>query len=88
MPKIGANFQYESNQPNFERDQYATLVALKAVNVIDDGHVAFCQETGKHYEFHQNNTVDSTLGKWREWPQETESIPNSTIDNMISGANT
>lgn len=66
---IGDNFNYQANKPNFERDSFATLAAMKAYpeTSIDDGHISYCAETDKHYKFLSSNTVDDTTGKWREF---------------------
>lgn len=66
---IGDNFKYQANKPNFERDSFATLEAMKAYpeTSIDDGHLSYCAETNKHYKFLSSNTVDETTGKWREF---------------------
>lgn len=66
---IGDNFKYQANKPNFERDSFATLEAMKAYpeTSIDDGHLSYCAETNKHYKFLSSNTVDKTTGKWREF---------------------
>lgn len=66
---IGDNFNYQANKPNFERDSFATLAAMKAYpeTSIDDGHISYCAETDKHYKFLSSNSVDATTGKWREF---------------------
>ena len=70
---IGDNFKYQANKPNFERDSFATLEAMKAYpeTSIDDGHLSYCAETNKHYKFLSSNTVDETTGKWREFETTT-----------------
>lgn len=64
---IGDNFRLKSLKPNFERDQYQTLAAMAAVkdSQLDDGHIAFCVETGKTYRYLKANEVDATTGRWR-----------------------
>lgn len=73
---IGDNFNYQANKPNFERDSFKTLSAMKAYpeTSIDDGHISYCAETDKHYKFLSSNTVDSTTGKWREF-ETGDSLP-------------
>lgn len=65
---VGAGFRLRSPQQNFERDSYATLEEMK--NVIDstlpDIFTATCLETGKLYIYKKDNSIDATLGKWRE----------------------
>lgn len=64
---IGDNFSYNGKKPNFERDSFETLAALKvfAEANIDNGHIAYCAETNKHYIFNSSNSDDATTGKWR-----------------------
>lgn len=64
---IGDNFQYQGRKPNFERDRYASLAEMKAVSqaVIDDGHIAFCEEDGHTYRYLSSLPEDAVTGKWR-----------------------
>ena len=64
---IGDNFSYNGKKPNFERDSFETRAALKAFAEanIDNGHIAYCVETNKHYIFNDSNSDDTTTGKWR-----------------------
>lgn len=81
---IGDNFKYQANKPNFERDSFATLEAMKAYpeTSIDDGHLSYCAETNKHYKFLSSNTVDETTGKWREFETGT-SISEDGITGQV-----
>lgn len=65
---IGDNFNYQGQKPNFERDSFETLAAMKAYpeTSIDDGHISYCKEDGKNYQYKYANSVDVTTGKWRE----------------------
>lgn len=65
--KVGDNFSYQGAKPNFERDTFATLSAMKSfpTTSIDEGHISLVLETGKRYKYSASNTVDDTLGKWR-----------------------
>lgn len=74
MPKIGANFQFESREPNFERDSFKTLSEMKACTIIDKGHKSYCQEDGKTYEFNQDNELDEITGMWRVFRDRSEII--------------
>ena len=49
MPQIGANFQFTSRQPNFERDQFDTIAHMAACTVCDEGHKCYCLENQKTY---------------------------------------
>lgn len=65
--KIGSNFTFQGQQPNFERDRFATKDAMKAFpeTSIDDGHLSYCAEDGNTYQFKSSNGVDAVTGKWR-----------------------
>lgn len=65
--KIGSNFTFQGQQPNFERDRFATKAAMKAFPEasIDDGHLSYCAEDGNTYQFKSSNSVDVVTGKWR-----------------------
>lgn len=67
--KIGDNFAYQGKKPNFERDQFTTKAAMSSFPEasIDEGHLAYCMEDGKRYEYKSSNPVDPTTGKWREY---------------------
>lgn len=84
---IGDNFSYNGKKPNFERDSFETLAALKAVAEanIDNGHIAYCIETKKHYIFNDSNSDDATTGKWRVLESEFPNKVNDVVDNKIYG---
>ena len=65
--KIGSNFTFQGQQPNFERDRFTTKAAMKAFpeTSIDDGHLSYCAEDGNTYQFKSSNGVDNVTGKWR-----------------------
>lgn len=65
--KIGSNFTFQGEQPNFERDRFATKADMKAFpeTSIDDGHLSYCVEDGNTYQFKSSNSVDAVTGKWR-----------------------
>lgn len=65
--KIGSNFTFQGEQPNFERDRFATKAAMKAFpeTSIDDGHLSYCAEDGNTYQFKSSNSVYTVTGKWR-----------------------
>lgn len=67
MLKIGDNFDYQGQKPNFARDTFSTLSEMKAYpeTSIDEGHISFCIETGKLYQYKKSNSIDSTNGKWK-----------------------
>ena len=65
--KIGSNFTFQGQQPNFERDRFVTKAAMKAFpeTSIDDGHLSYCAEDGNTYQFKSSNSIDAVTGKWR-----------------------
>lgn len=69
MVQIIDNFEHKSKQPNFVRDQFKTLLDMKSVsdNCIDEGHISYCIQTGKHYIFNSSNDFNVSTGKWREF---------------------
>ena len=80
--KIGANLDFRGKEPNFARDQFETLSEMKSIsdNAIDEGHISYCKETGLHYEFKSENSIDENTGKWREFKPGGE---NTDIDSDI-----
>lgn len=69
MIQVADNFNYRGKKPNFDRDSFDTLKSMKdySDNNIDEGHISYCIETGKHYKYNSNNDIDSTTGKFREF---------------------
>ena len=74
MIQVADNFNYRGKKPNFDRDSFDTLQDMKnySENSLDDGHISYCKETGKHYKFNSNNQSDSTTGKFVE---QHEAVP-------------
>lgn len=64
---INDTFSFKSKRPNFDRDQYETLSAMKNVDdsQIDEGHLAYCIENRNTYKFSSQNAFDEITGKWR-----------------------
>lgn len=61
--------EYLGPDPDFTRQQYATLADMKAVKKgrMPEMYIGFCLETRKWYQYDKNNETDEVLGKWREW---------------------
>ena len=83
--QIGVNFEYKGKLSNFARDSFETLTDMCNVldNDIDEGHISYCVETGKHYTFNRNNAIDVITGKWRlltENPEDLKSVLNLKAD--------
>ncbi|MFI3293093.1 MAG: head-tail adaptor protein, partial [Rikenellaceae bacterium] len=67
--KIAEGFDYNGSSPNFARDQFATLAAMKSfpTTSIDEGHISYCVEDGKTYQYKSSNESDDTTGQWAEF---------------------
>ena len=57
--QIGVNFEYKGELSNFARDSFETLTDMRNVldTDIDEGHISYCIETGKHYVFNKSNAT-------------------------------
>lgn len=82
--KIGDNFSYQGKKPNFDRDSFDTLASMKAFpeTSIDEGHISYCKENGKNYQYKAANSVDPTTGKWREF-KSGDSYPAGGTDGQV-----
>ena len=83
--QIGVNFEYKGELSNFARDSFATLADMRNVldTDIDEGHISYCVETGKHYTFNRSNAIDVETGRWRlltENPEDLKSALNLKAD--------
>lgn len=85
--KIGSNFTFQGEQPNFERDRFATKAAMKAFpeTSIDDGHLSYCAEDGNTYQFKSSNSVDTVTGKWRVFKVDVDLSAYATKDSVAAG---
>ncbi len=66
---LGDNFSYQGAKPLDARLNYSTVAAMKTVAdaTMYEGCMGYCSETDKTYQWKSANTVDETLGKWREY---------------------
>lgn len=82
--KIGANFAYNGKLANFERDSFETKAAMKALNEndIDEGHLSYCKEDGKTYQYKSANSVDTVTGRWRVFKTDI------VVDAALNGSST
>lgn len=85
--KIGSNFTFQGEQPNFERDRFATKADMKAFpeTSIDDGHLSYCMEDKNTYQFKSSNTIDATTGKWRIFKADVDLSAYATKDSVAAG---
>ena len=69
MIAIADNFQYRGTKPLDGRIMYSTVANMVAVpdSSLYDGCMAYVTATKKNYQYDSSNTVDETLGKWREY---------------------
>lgn len=67
--QVADNFQYLGQKPLDARVKYATVADMAAVaaSSLYDGIMAYVVATEKNYQWKSTNTVDPTLGKWREF---------------------
>lgn len=82
MLGIGDNFDYQGKKPNFARDCFSTLEKMKSYpeTSIDSGHVSFCGEDGKLYQYLPDNEINEVTGKWRRL---VDSILDANSENPI-----
>ena len=88
--QINNNFDYKGNQPNFERDRFETLELMRSADErsLDNGHISYCEETGKHYVFNENNDIDVETGKWRLLIENPENLDTNKQDKTDNALNT
>ena len=88
MPQISSNFILRSKLSNFERDAFQTLKAMYLVDSswMDEGHISYCKQDGKHYIFHSISSTGETLTGADRW---SELIPGTlstiTVVNNLQG---
>lgn len=82
MLNIGDNFNYQGRKPNFARDCFNTKQEMKNYpeQGIDTGHISFCLEDLKLYQFQAGNEVNPETGKWRKL---IDSILDANSENPV-----
>ena len=84
---LNANFELLSAGLYLDaRQQFNTIIEMKdfAETSIPDGFITYNKETQKHYVFNSSNTVDATLGKWREYNSgDSSSTTYATWDSNV-----
>lgn len=82
---LGDNFSYQGAKPLDGRLKYDTVAAMKAMadSILYDGCLAYCVATDKTYQWKSTNTVDETLGRWREFGDTVDSAISSTSENPV-----
>ena len=86
---LNANFELLSAGLYLDaRQKFNTIIEMKdfAETSIPDGFITYNKETQMHYVFNSSNTVDATLGKWREYNSGGGSSEKQ-IKDWLSGSN-
>lgn len=86
--KIGDNIRYQGQKPLDDRVVKDTLAEILAMDstIIYDGIIAFCRADGKYYCYNSANTVDASLGKWRNWVGATKTSELVNDSGFITNA--
>ena len=50
-----------------DREEFDTLADMASFDDVPDGFITLNKENGKRYEYNSSNTIDTDLGKWREY---------------------
>lgn len=85
MITIIDNFSYQGAKPNFVRDQFDTLAAMKAFresSLPPHGFITYCIETDKYYKFDIDNEIDESTGKWKEYTGDMIAITDEEINEL------
>lgn len=82
---IGDNFSYQGAKPLDARLKYDTVAAMASMadSTLYDGCLAYCVATDKTYQWKSTNTVDTDLGRWREFGGTVDSAISSTSENPV-----
>lgn len=85
MPQISSNFILRSKSPNFERDCFATLDEMRAVDSawMDEGHISYCKQDGKHYVFNSNDGTLTGESRWTELKLEITDLTQYIDSNVV-----
>ena len=91
--QIANNFTLKAKKYLDERQNFKTIAEMVAYaeTSLPDGFICYNVEDGKRYEFNSSNSVDVTLGKWREYSATgsgsttKEIIPNNPIGSIVKG---
>ena len=50
-----------------DREEFDTLADMASFDDVPDGFITLNKENRKRYEYNSSNTIDTDLGKWREY---------------------
>ena len=78
---VADNFQYLGTKPLDARLKFASVsdMVSTAAASLYDGCFAYVTATKKYYSYDSTNTVDVTLGKWREYSSGGDTIQVDTL---------
>jgi len=78
---VADNFQYLGTKPLDARLKFASVsdMVSTAAASLYDGCFAYVTATKKYYSYDSTNTVDVTLGKWREYSSGGDTIQVSSM---------
>lgn len=67
--QVASNFLLKSRNFLDARQSFDTILAMTSFSKksVPEGFITYCKETDKYYKFNSTNSVDSVLGKWREY---------------------
>lgn len=67
--QVGSNFSLKNKNFLDNRQSFDTILDMVSLSesAIPEGFLAYNKETDKYYKFNSNNSIDMTLGKWREY---------------------
>lgn len=85
MPRIGANFIFDSAEPNFQRDAMTRSQMENITNQdLDIGHIVFNLTDNCHYIFKGKKNTNVFLDSWEKLTDEydIEYISNTDIDRI------
>lgn len=86
--KVADNFSYQARKPLDERTIYKTKADMSSTpdSYLYNGIIAFNEEDQKYYTFNSNNTLDSILGKWREFNSGSGAKFTAAVDTTVGSA--
>lgn len=86
MIQIADGFSLLSTVPIDNRIKYSTVADMVAMaeSSLYEGCLAYVTATKKYYTYDSNNTIDATLGKWREFNpgEDLEEITALEVDTL------
>lgn len=87
--KVADNFRYQGRKPLDDRLVFNTIADMEAIkdSIIYEGAIAYNKETKKFYTYNPSNTVDATLGKWKEFSAGSSSSSGISLVEYTNNTN-